>query len=1033
MQHRLVAVFLIAALAGAPADLLAGNLHIRDTPGDTGAQPNLDSGLIYLSPDIWVRKTPDPAYQPFRFPDAGPMPWTPAPHENAEYRDPRLSVPNWVYVRVRNTGTTASTGTERLRLYWAKASTGLGWSTQWVDYLASNCGPTKVYGMEITKERKRADGPNTTAAERTRFVNAILSTVTTTDPALRYSDASYWHKQDEVHELGPTNRHGQPAFLPWHREMINRFEILLQQHDPLVKLLYWDWTTSPMGLFTPAFMGSSGLGTSGVSIGAPFMPTLAPPTVIRRLEAASPTTVVPDSSLLANASYPGFRSSLESFPHNDSHGYIGGLTAGGLPIGNMSDINTAAEDPFFFLLHTNADRIWARWQRNPAPANVVRLYPDNAYYGNSLHASITDPMQPWNGTGPAIEPWTTTGGHIYAKTPKHPSVVSPPVYDNAPLVVPVLNPGEAVVIQVPWYPPNPVDYSCFGADEGHFCLLARIESGPAPMFGMAFLEGTDLATNVRNNRDIAWKNITVEEFSGVLKVTSAVVRNIFPQETFAALRFIETPDRGTTFRQAGRVVVDLAPELYQRWVEGGSVGRGVRKIVKRRVVRSADPASDAYTGTNLELTGPDAALENIRLEPGEAYPVDLRFELARNYQPVARTPAFDVVQNGTPANRNAFVGGQRFELDLSRIVLLRKADDEWRVLDDDSDPGPGWPSVAFDDSKWKVGRAELGSGDEPETTIDRGPEFEEFVTTYFRRAFEVTDPTLMRNLLLRLKRDDGAAVYLNGTEIHRVNLPMGTVTRHTLAGRRVEGVEEEMFFPAAVDPRLLRPGKNVLAVELHQHSQTAEDASFDAELTANRVDATFPPDGEFAAGDGALVQFGRSLEVSVDALDSDGRVANVSLFVDEQLVGTDPNAPFTFTVPNAALGSHRVRAVVTDDSNQQSVVHTSFTVLTNTPPLIQLTQPQDRAELAVGQPITATALASDPGGAVERVEFYLQSGTMFGAPETLIGTAFQPPYSIALPALAPGHYMLIAVAWDNGGEDNTDAVHFMVGGASHGH
>src|SRR5262249_40340199 len=45
-------------------------------------------------------------------------------------------------------------------------------------------------------------------------------------------------------------------FLPWHRELCNRFEALLRKVDPQLSLHYWDWTTDPRGLFTAQFMGS---------------------------------------------------------------------------------------------------------------------------------------------------------------------------------------------------------------------------------------------------------------------------------------------------------------------------------------------------------------------------------------------------------------------------------------------------------------------------------------------------------------------------------------------------------------------------------------------------------------------------------------------------------------------------------------------------------------------------------------------------------------------------------------------------------
>ena len=284
-------------ISRASVALVGPDLYIKDTPVDAGVEPNPDMGPMWVTEDIWVRTTPDPGYQPYPFPEASP-PWVPLPHENPEYRDPKFNVPNYVYVRVRNRGDAASTGTEQVRLYWAKASTGLSWPTQFggagVDFMSNTCGPTKQYAAEVTKPRKNAG--RATAAERAAYINAILNVG---QPAFTFPawGTSYWHKQQEVHSLGPTYRHGTPAFLPWHREFVNRYETLLREFDPTVKLLYWDWTTDPenstngFNLFTSTFMGASGRGTGGVSIGDPFIPssgaTLFPPSVTRNLSAST--------------------------------------------------------------------------------------------------------------------------------------------------------------------------------------------------------------------------------------------------------------------------------------------------------------------------------------------------------------------------------------------------------------------------------------------------------------------------------------------------------------------------------------------------------------------------------------------------------------------------------------------------------------------------------------------------------------------------------------------------------------------------
>jgi hypothetical protein len=973
---------------------------MKDTPMDTGLEPNPDTGPMWVTEDIWVRTSPDPGYQPYAFPESSPL-WVPLPHENAEYRDPKYSVPNYVYVRIRNRGSAASNGTERLRLYWAKASTGLSWPTQWVDYLASNCGPTKLYGAEVTKARKNA--ATATPAERDAYRNAVLA-VGTNPAYVFFGGVSYWHKQQEVHSLGPANRHGTAAFLPWHREFVNRYEVLLQEFDPTVKLLYWDWTTNPesstggFNLDTSTFMGNSGAGTGGVSISAPFNPptgpTLVPPSVTRDLggnACCRTPTITSDANVLGNTTFPSFHTFLESSPHNYSHVYIGG---GG---GDMSFISSAARDPFFFLLHGNVDRLWAQWQRDPS--SLSRLDRATTYGTETTNVNITTVMAPWNGTGTSIEPWTTAGGYIVSKPPTDPSVVSPPVYDSVPLTIPILQPGQAVVIQIPWYPANPADFSCFGGDQGHFCLLARIETSTAPPFGMTFPEIADVYANTRNNNNIVWKNITVvDNFPGPLRRTSILIRNIFGEPVQAGLRFADTEKFGGSFFGNGHMFVDMKPELFKRWREGGAAGRGIKV------------AEDRQTG-RLEIITPDAFIRNITLEPKETFSLDLQFELSKDYTlREGPFPEFDLIQIGAPGKPDAIVGGQRFVLDFSKLVLV-KSGDQWRYRDDGSYPGQAWISSDYDDSKWKLGRAELGFGDSPATTIDGGPPDHRHIATYFRHTFDVADPSFYRSLVLRLKRADGAVVYLNGKEIHRVNLSTGEVNARRLAMRAVGGLEKESFFPVRLSPGNLNHGKNVIAVEIHQHSPRSNHLSFDLELSANRADPGFPPDVAFAEPpDGALFQPGETVSVTIEALDGDGKVKSVSLYVDGKLVGTKDDPPYTFRWPAGSKGSHRLRAEAVDNDQKRSTSFLTVTVVENVPPAVMLIHPSDSTAVKAEEAISVSAQASDRNGKVKRVEFWVREADFFMSQNRLVATVSTPPYRASIKDLKPGHYMLWAVA-----------------------
>lgn len=158
----------------------------------------------------------------------------------------------------------------------------------------------------------------------------------------------------------------------------------------------------------------------------------------------------------------------------------------------------------------------------------------------------------------------------------------------------------------------------------------------------------------------------------------------------------------------------------------------------------------------------------------------------------------------------------------------------WKYSDTGANQGTAWQSNFFNDAGWLSGAAQLGFGDFDEATIiNGGPFTNRYITTHFRRALTVSDPSLYTNLALRLLRDDGAVVYLNGAEIFRSNMPTGQIGFATFASTAVEGAAESGFATKTVFPGLLRAGLNVLAVEVHQVDRTSPDLSFDLELLAS--------------------------------------------------------------------------------------------------------------------------------------------------------------------------------------------------------
>src|SRR5688572_27311558 len=166
----------------------------------------------------------------------------------------------------------------------------------------------------------------------------------------------------------------------------------------------------------------------------------------------------------------------------------------------------------------------------------------------------------------------------------------------------------------------------------------------------------------------------------------------------------------------------------------------------------------------------------------------------------------------------------------------------WKYLDNGSNQGTAWRAVSFSDAGWRTGNAELGYGDGDETTVVRYGSFSSFkyVTTYFRKSISITNASVYSSLSLSIKRDDGAVVYLNGTEVFRTNMPTGTVSYSTLASSDAAD-DGETPQTVSLSPAALVNGTNVIAVEIHQRTRSSSDISFDLQLTAASGGELVPP------------------------------------------------------------------------------------------------------------------------------------------------------------------------------------------------
>jgi hypothetical protein len=172
--------------------------------------------------------------------------------------------------------------------------------------------------------------------------------------------------------------------------------------------------------------------------------------------------------------------------------------------------------------------------------------------------------------------------------------------------------------------------------------------------------------------------------------------------------------------------------------------------------------------------------------------------------------------------------------------LVDFAQATWRYNDSGANLGTAWRANNYSvENTWPVGQGLFGvEGSSPypyphpiRTALMLVPGR---TTYYFRTKFNYSGQTDGLNLRATAYLDDGAVVYLNGVEVSRVRLPAGTITSSTKAQlASPEGVASLIAIPGS---RLVQ-GENVLAVELHQSSDTSSDVVFGLALDVLTVRA----------------------------------------------------------------------------------------------------------------------------------------------------------------------------------------------------
>ena len=252
-------------------------------------------------------------------------------------------------------------------------------------------------------------------------------------------------------------------------------------------------------------------------------------------------------------------------------------------------------------------------------------------------------------------------------------------------------------------------------------------------------------------------------------------------------------------------------------------------------------APGAPSNLSVDLTGDTATVDwNSGSTSGATY------EVLRNDRVVALSTGSSVDVPDSDADDRFFVRatdglGNRsastsVEEPTAGAVTVLAAGSTWKYLfDNNVTLDDSWKQPSFSDGSWKSGAAPLGWGSSGPiaTNIDVQAGQTRAITSYHRAQFSVANPGSFSTFALSTRSDDGLVVYVNGTEVRRVNLPAGAITRTTYA-TAAPSTASAIANPVTVDipPNLIQQGSNTIAVEVHSNYRSTPNTSMAVTIEA---------------------------------------------------------------------------------------------------------------------------------------------------------------------------------------------------------
>ncbi len=164
-------------------------------------------------------------------------------------------------------------------------------------------------------------------------------------------------------------------------------------------------------------------------------------------------------------------------------------------------------------------------------------------------------------------------------------------------------------------------------------------------------------------------------------------------------------------------------------------------------------------------------------------------------------------------------------------TYIAPTDPAWRYrkgVSEASSPRTAWRLTGFaEDASWLTGRTSVGYGDADDNTVLTDMQ-NSYWSVFFRHTFNVTAGQIPDALLLRVRVDDGCAVWLNGQWVASFH----TTTDDPLFNTRAQNHEGDTWDEKVIlnPSSFLVPGVNTIAILAANSSLGSSDFTLDAEL-----------------------------------------------------------------------------------------------------------------------------------------------------------------------------------------------------------